>query len=200
MNAKLGWASALIATILSCQSKVFADPPDAAALAERASNLERLIDSLEEELVHIRRQLAKLPARKGVTPQAAVEQFKKHPNEPVTVEFGVEPIGFPDAPIRQGDDPEPGISARWDNRLVGGGTLTAIIPPAVYRKLKLPAAEGGAISLTPGRERAEVIKHIETHGIRVTGVLVPGGFQNEDYVIQVSDPSEVVLYIMGSGQ
>jgi hypothetical protein len=193
-------ASALIASILSCRSNVFADPPNAAALAERASNLERLIDSLEEELVHVRRQLAKLPARKGVTPQAAVEQFKKHPKEPVTVEFGVEPIGFPDAPVRQGDDPAPAISARWDNRLVGGGTLTAIIPPPIYRKLKIPTAAGGEISLTPGKERAEVIRHIETHGIRVTGVIEPGGIQNEDYLIRVIEPGEVVLYIRGSGQ
>jgi hypothetical protein len=83
---------------------------------------------------------------------------------------------------------------------VGGGTLTAIIPPAVYRKLKLPAAEPGATPLTPGEERAQVVKHIETHGIRVRGILEPGGFRDEDYTIEVADPGDVVLYLKGSGQ
>jgi hypothetical protein len=185
---------------LTCQAPVAADPPDEPALRQRADELERLIGSLEKELVHVRRQLARLPARRGVTPEQAVEQFQRFPKEPVTVEFGVEPVGYPDAPARLGEDPEPAISARWDNRLLGGGTLTAIVPPAVYRKLKVPGAAAGAAPPTPGAERAQVVKHIETHGIRVTGVLEPGGFKNEDYVIQVSDPGDVVLYIKGSGQ
>lgn len=200
MSVKFGLGCALLNLILIGQAGVLASPPEEAALTERAANLERLIASLEKELVHVRRQLAKLPARRGVTPQEAVEQFKRFPLEPVTVEFGVEPVGFPDGPVRLGDDPEPEIWARWDNRLVGGGTLTAVVPPAVYRQLKLPAAEGGAIRLTPGQERAEVVKHIETHGIRVRGVLEAGGFQNEDYLIRVSEPDDVALYIMGSGQ
>ncbi len=200
MPVQYGLACVALSLILCCQAGVKANPPDGAALTERAENIQRLIAALEEELVHVRRQLAKLPARRGVTPQEAVEQFKRFPMERVTVEFGVEPVGYPDVLVRPGDDPEPGIWARWDNRLVGGGTLMAIVPPAVYRKLKLPATDGVAIALTPGQERAQVVKHIETHGIRVTGVLEPGGFQNEDYVIRISDPGDVVLYIKGSGQ
>ncbi len=200
MPAKLRLVCVLVAMGIAGEREVLAAPPDAAALAERAQHLTGLIASLEQELAHVRGQLARLPGRKGITPQEAVEQFKRIPDVPVTVEFGVEPVGFPDAPARQGDDPEPAISATWDNRLVGGGTLTAIIPPAVYRKLKLPATDGSTTPLAPGQERKQVVKHIETHGIRVTGKLQPGGFSNEDFVILVAEPEEVVLYIKGSGQ
>lgn len=200
MRAKLGFVSQFLAIVLLALPTVASDPADEAALRERAESIQRLIVSLEKELAHVRGQLAELPAARGVTPQEAVEQFKKFPKEPVTVEFGVEPVGYPDVLVRPGDDPEPAIWARWDNRLVGGGTLTAVVPPAVYRKLLLPTADGGKKALTAGEERAQVVRHIEEHGIRVTGLLEPGGFQKEDYVIQVTDPANVVLYIKGSGQ
>jgi hypothetical protein len=172
---------------------------DAQALQQRAADLERMIADLERELLQVRRELSKSPLRRGVTPQEAVEQFKRFPKEPVTVEFGVEPIGFPDAPIREGDDQEPAIMARWDNYLVGGGTLTAIVPSKVYRQLTIPTKEGGKVALTSGQERSQVVKHIEEHGIRVTGVLEPGGINNVQYVIRVDEPENVVLYIKGSG-
>jgi hypothetical protein len=200
MLAKLSLVCVLIGIGIVSQREALAAPPEAAALAERARDIEGLITSLEKELAHVRGQLARLPGRRGVTPQEAVDQFKRWPKEPVTVEFGVEPVGYPDAPARLGEDPEPAISATWDNRLVGGGTLTAIVPPAVYRQLKIPASDGSSTPLAPGQERKQVVKHIETHGIRVTGILQPVGFQNQDFVIRVSEPTEVVLYIMGSGQ
>jgi hypothetical protein len=200
MLAKLGLVCVLLGIGIATQQQALAAPPDSVALAERAKDIESLIASLEKELAHVRGQLAGLPGRRGVTPQEAVDQFRRWPDVPVTVEFGVEPVGYPDAPTREGDDPEPAISATWDNRLVGGGTLTAIIPPAVYRQLKIPASGGGSTPLAPGQERKQVVKHIETHGIRVTGILQPGGFQNADFVIRVSKPEDVVLYIMGSGQ
>jgi hypothetical protein len=190
----------LIATIPLKADSPDADSPDADSLRQRVAAIERLIASLQEELVDIQRRLDKPPHRKALTPSEAVEQFKRLPQEPITVEFGVEPVGYPDAPSREGDDPEPAISARWDNRLVGGGTLTAIVPPAVYRQLLLPASDGSKRPLALLQERKEVVRHIETHGIRVTGVLKPGGFQGEDYTIQVTDPVNVVLYIKGSGQ
>jgi len=200
MSASPSLVCVLVAMCIASQQEVLATPPDAATLAERARQLAGLIASLEKELAHVRGQLARLPGHRGVTPQEAVDQFQRSPHVPVTVEFGVEPVGYPDAPSRLGDDPEPAISATWDNRLVGGGTLTAIIPPAVYRQLKIPAADGGSTPLAPGQERAQVVKHIETHGIRVTGILEPAGFQNEDFVIRVNQPEDVVLYIKGSGQ
>ena len=168
-------------------------------LRQRAANIERLIADLEKELLEVRRELAKV-SRRGMTPHEAVEQFRKFPQEPVTVEFGVEPIGYPDGPIREGEDPEPAIVARWDNYLVGGGTLTAIVPPKVYRQLMLPTQDGGKVPLTPGQERKQVVRHIEEHGVRVTGVLEPGGINQDQYVIRVDGPEKVVLYIKGSGQ
>jgi hypothetical protein len=173
--------------------------PDAQALQQRAADIERLIADLERELLLVRRELAKVTPRRGLTPYEAVEQFKRFPKEPVTVEFGVEPVGYPDAPTREGDDPEPAIMARWDNYLVGGGTITAIVPPKVYRQLTIPTKEGGKVALTPGQERKQVVKHIEEHGIRVTGVLEPGGINNDQYVIRVDEAANVVLYIKGSG-
>jgi hypothetical protein len=173
--------------------------PDPQALQQRAAELERQIADLEKELLRVRRELAKVVPRRGVTPQEAVEQFKRFPNEPVTVEFGVEPIGNPDGPIREGEDSEPAIVARWDNYLVGGGTITAIVPAKVYRRLALPTKDGGKLALTPGQERKQVIRHVEEHGIRVTGVLEPGGINLDQYVIRVNEPGEVMLYIKGSG-
>jgi len=184
---------------------IAAEPPrdakrDAEALQQRAASLERMIADLENELLQVRRELAKLSPRRGVTPQEAVEQSKRFPKEPVTVEFGVEPIGYPDGPIREGEDLEPAIMARWDNYLVGGGTMTAIVPPKIYRQLMLPTKDGGKVALSPGQERKQVVRHIEEHGIRVTGVLEPGGINNDQYVIRVNEPRDVVLYIKGSGQ
>lgn len=192
--------TAVLGVLLAASSPLQAESPDADSLRQRAETIERLIAALQDELAYIRRQLGTPPQRKAVSPSEAVEQFKRFPKEPVTVEFGVEPVGYPDAPSRLGDDPEPAISARWDNRLIGGGTLTAIVPPAVYRKLLLPASDGTMRSPAPGEERKAVVRHIETHGIRVTGVVMPGGFQGEDYTILVADPASVVLYIKGSGQ
>jgi hypothetical protein len=173
--------------------------PDAQALKQRSADIERLIAELEKELLHVRRELAKVSPRRGVSPQEAVEQFKRFPKEPVTVEFGVEPIGYPDGPIREGDDPEPPIMARWDNYLVGGGTMTAVIPPKLYRQLAIPAKDGSKVPLTPGQERSQVVKHIQEHGIRVTGVLEPTGINSDQYVIRFDEPENVVLYIKGSG-
>ena len=51
--------------------------------------------------------------------------------------------------------------------------------------------------LTAGKERQQVVEHVEKHGIRVTGVLRDNGF--DQYVIVIEDPANVVLYFAGSG-
>ena len=196
----------LVVLLIAFARTAFADesppvvPSDAQALQQRAAAIERLIAELEKELLQVRRELAKSSPRRGVTPHEAVEQFKRFPKEPVTVEFGVEPIGYPDGPIREGEETEPAIMARWDNYLVGGGTITAIVPAKVYRQLTLPTTGGGKVPLMLGQERKQVVNHIEEHGIRVTGVLEPGGINNDQYIIRVIEPENVVLYIKGSGQ
>jgi hypothetical protein len=168
-----------------------------AVLEKQAASLEHRIADLQRELAAVRAKLEKLSPQKALTPAQAVESFRKNPTESVTVEFGVERIGVQDTLTRVGDDPDPSIIAKWDNYLPGGGTLTAILPPSVYKKLLLPTNEGKKVPLTPGSERQQVVDHVEKHGIRVTGLLRDKGF--DQYVIVVADSEKVVLYIAGSG-
>ena len=190
---------------LSLAVGIAAEPPrdessDVHTLQQREGDLARKIAELEQELLQVRRALAKATPRRGVTPLTAVERFQRFPKEPVTVEFGVEQVGDTSGLIRQGDDPEPAIVAKWDNYLVGGGTMMAVIAPKAYRQLSLPTLQGDKVALTPGQERREVVKHIQEHGIRVTGVLEPTGINGDQYVIRVDEPENVMLYIKGSGQ
>jgi hypothetical protein len=172
-----------------------------AALEQRLAALERQVREVREESTALRNAKSTNSAsqnalRRGVTPAEAVESFRRAPKEPVTVELGVQSIGYPDGPIPIGEDPEPAISATWDNYFVDGGTFTAIVPPAVYRKLTLPGKDGSRTPLTLGAERREVVKHIEENGIRVTGVIVEDGGH---FRIVVDSADDVVLYIKGSG-
>jgi hypothetical protein len=194
------WRPAISVAILVALgvSTAWAAQPDQAALEQRAASLEKQIGELQRELAQVREALQTRSPRKAVTPHDAVAAFQKNPKQPVTVEFGVERIGYPDAPSRVGDDPEPAISATWDNYLPGGGTLTAIVPPQVYRKLLLPTTDGKTVALAPGKERRQVVEHIERHGLRVTGVLERDAWNG--YVIRIEDAKNVELYIAGSGR
>jgi hypothetical protein len=107
-------------------------------LEQRATALEHQIAVLQRELAQVRDELAKFEPARAMTPAEAVAAFLADPKQSVTVEFGVAPIGERSGPVRVGDDPDPPIVAVWDNFLVDGGTLEAVVPPAVYKKLALP--------------------------------------------------------------
>jgi hypothetical protein len=125
----------------------------------------------------------------------------------VTVEFGVL-AGCADELSGVRTDPaEPlgPIRAVWDNYLPDGKTFTAYIPGKVYRRLK-GFAPADAKELVEPREgenvldplRTRVARHIEEHGVRITGRVESDAFGN--YFITVSDPAQVVTYIKGSGE
>lgn len=180
-----------------------------AALEQRIARLERLSRELESELAATRRDFERLRPRKtrGVTPQEAVNSCLRDPERPVTVEFGVEPgcAAILDGLIREGEDPVGPMRVVWDNRLTDGKTLTAYLPPKVYRRLKgfAPADEREVVEARPGELasdplRSRVAAHIEENGIRVTGTLREDAFGN--YFIEVADAADVVTYIKGSGE
>jgi hypothetical protein len=176
-----------------------AEPADEkAALEKQAAELRQQIARLQKELEIVEERWQKLAPRRALTPAEAVAAFRTKPENPVTVEFGVLPIGERSGPIAVGEDPDPAIIAVWDNYLPGGGTLTAVIPPGVFKKLQLPNKDGTKNPLKLGEERKQVVGHIETNGIRVTGVLRDHG--RDRFSITIDDPANVVLYITGSGQ
>jgi len=171
--------------------------PDPAALRKKLAELEKRIGALQREADELRQQVDKLAPPRIVilTPQEAVEAYKKNPKQPVTVEFGVEPgsARFRTELVR-GDT----IGAIWDGRLLGGGTFTAILAPKAYGELNIPSKAKGkdAVKPTPGSERAVVGRHIDENGLRVTGLIRPKGEAPwlDDYYIVVDDPSQVVLF------
>jgi hypothetical protein len=182
---------------------------DLPALEERITRLEQQAGQLQQDLELARLELRRLAPRKvrAMTPQDAVNQFLKHPDQPVTVEFGVEPgcASILDGPVREGEDAVGPMRAVWDNRLVDGKSLTAYLPPKVYRRLKgfAPDDEREVIVPRPGESlvdplRSRIAKHIEENGIRVTGMIQQDAFEN--YFIQVNEPKDVVTYIKGSGE
>jgi hypothetical protein len=182
---------------------------DIAALEQRIARLEQQASQLQQDLQAAKQELQRLAPRKvrAMTPQDAVNAYLKDPDQPVTVEFGVEPgcAAILDGLVREGEDPVGPIRAVWDNRLVDGKTLTAYLPPKVYRRLKgfAPDDERKVVVAQPGESlldplRSRVAKHIEENGIRVTGAIQRDAFEN--YFIQVDDPLNVVTYIKGSGQ
>lgn len=184
---------------------------DVAALSRRVAELERALAEVQRDLKLVRQQLdaaqASAPKAKALSPQEAVEAFKRQPDRPVTVEFGVErgADAVLSGLIRAGEDPIGPMRLVWDNRLAGGGEFVAYLPPKVYRRLKgfAPAderavveARAGEMALDPLRSR--VARHIEVNGIRVTGLIKESGFGG--YYITVERPEDVVTYIKGSGE
>jgi hypothetical protein len=171
--------------------------PDPADLQKKLSELEERIATLQREAAELRMQLDKLTSHKVVilTPQEAVDAYKKNPNQSVTVEFGVEPGS---ARIRTGFGHEDAIWAIWDGQLSGGGTFTAILQPRAYMELKIPSKEKGTAGVKPplGGERTFVGRHVDVNGLRVTGQIRQGseGFWRGDYYMVVDDPSKVVLF------
>lgn len=185
----------VFASVFTIACDLAADDP--VTLEKRTAHLEKEIDRFQRELAQVREALAKQRPPKAVSPVEAVSMFRKDPNQIVTVEFGVQKIGYPDGPIPIGEDPEPAISATWDNYLVDGGTLTAVIPPRIYRKLTLPGKEGSRVALSPGMQRKQVVAHIEANGVRVTGAIKE--ISPNRFTIFIDDAAKVVLYIKGSG-
>jgi hypothetical protein len=175
------------------------DPPspNPAALHKKLTELEKQIATLQREAAELRRQLDRLSPPRVVilTPQQAIEAYKKNPTQPVTVEFGVEPGSAGD---RTGLSPRDVIWATWDGRLHGGGTFTAILHPKAYLELKIPSKEKGkaATKPPPGRERTLVGRHLDENGLRVTGLIRKRGEAPwlGDYYLVVDDPSKVVLF------
>ena len=49
----------------------------------------------------------------------------------------------------------------------------------------------------PEMQRAAVARHIDEHGVRVTGAVrkAPGPSFTEDYYVEVDDPSNATLFI-----
>jgi hypothetical protein len=182
---------------------------DIAALEQRIERLEQQASQLQQDLEAAKQDLQRLAPRKvrAMTPQDAVNAFLKQPDQPVTVEFGVEPecAAIFDGLFREGEDPIGPMRAIWDNRLADGKSLTAYLPPKVYRRLKGFAPEDAREVIVPRQGenaidplRSRVAKHIEENGIRVTGTIQRDSFEN--YFIQIDDPANVVTYIKGSGQ
>src|SRR5262249_49109298 len=172
--------------------------PDPAALEKKLTELGERIATLQREVTELRNQLDKLTPPKAVvlTPQEAVEAYKKNPNQPVTVEFGVE-LGS--ARFRTGFGEEDSIWAIWDGQLAGGGTFSAILRPRAYLELNIPSKEKGKAAVKPpaGDERKLVGRHVDENGLRVTGLVrrrgdaLPG---LEEYYIVIDDPSKVHLF------
>jgi hypothetical protein len=146
----------------------------------------------------------------AMTPAEAVASFQKDPKQPVTVEFGVAPIGFPDGPSRHIDDAGSPMVLAWDNLFPGGGTFSAVVPRRVYLRLAdfAPAPPnaplGGdafAVELagepSSDRLRQRITAHLEANGIRIIGIVERHG---DNYVINVTDPAQVIVYIKGSGR
>ena len=111
-------------------------PSDKPTLSKaRVSRLEKQIADLQPRIAVQQRILADAQAelKAGVrplamTPAEAVASFEKDPKQPVTVEFGVAPIGFPDGPSRDSDDAGSPMVLAWDNLFPGGGTFSAVVP------------------------------------------------------------------------
>jgi hypothetical protein len=170
---------------------------DTAALDKRLAELERRLAAVQKELQEVRRELqTEAPAKAAVlTPQQAVESFRQDPKRPVTVEFGVETVGWPDGPIPIGEDPMPPILADWDGWLPGGGKFTLVLTSKAIRGLKdigvelPPDLPKGAFDL----QRLSVLcKHLKGKGVRVTGVVKTGhpNWSGADYSIVVDDPQD----------
>lgn len=173
---------------------------DAAAIKKRLIDLEEQIATLQREAAILRQQLNQLKAPSQaviLTPPAAVEAHKKYPDQAVTVEFGVEEGS---GAFRTGLGSETNaITATWDGRLDGGGTFTVILFPKAYAELTIPSKKKGqdAFRPWPGFEREVVGRHIDEHGLRVTGIVRQCGIWPgaTNYRIEVADPSKVELFI-----
>jgi len=161
-------------------------PPDPVVVEQKIAELERRLETIVGELRALRRQLVP----RVLTPQEAYNSFRRHPEEPVTVEFGVAP-GWGTRFSEVDYEREP-ITATWDCFLDDGQTFSVTLTPDVWRALRLPGNPKGAppSKPLPGDERNAIGKHIEENGLRVTGVLDPDGRS-----MVVSDPSKVVLYL-----
>jgi hypothetical protein len=169
---------------------------DTAAIGQRIADLERQLAAVQKELQAIRSQLQAQARPKVVamTPEEAVRSFKQDPKKLVTVEFGVESAGWPDAPVRVGEDPMPPIMADWDNRLPGGGKFSLLLTAKAIRGLRdigielPPAPPAEFVDL----QRLSVLcKHLKGKGVRVTGFVRSSRPEqaNTDYYIVVDEPA-----------
>jgi hypothetical protein len=138
------------------------------------------------------------PKTQTLTPEEAVKSFKQDPKKPATVEFGVESAGWPDGPVKAGDDPMPPIMADWDGRLSNGGKFTLILTAKAIRGLKdigieLPSAE--PVGLFDSKRLGLICKHLKGKGVRVTGLIRASRpeHRNTDYYIVVDDPGHFAI-------
>jgi hypothetical protein len=165
-----------------------------ATLENRVADLERKLAALQKELQGIRDVLQALAKSRlvALTPEAAVRSYETKPQEPITVEFGVESAGWPDAPIPIEEDPLPPIMADWDGRLANGGKFTLILTAKAIRGLEnmgveLPPTEPpGLFDL--GR-LSTLCKYLRGKGVRVRGLVRASrpGEAHTDYYITVDD-------------
>jgi RNA polymerase sigma factor (sigma-70 family) len=122
--------------------------------------------------------------QKALTPDDAVEQAKRIPKKPVTVEFGVGSVGTPIiiSVLRDGitkSDASFPLMLEWDGVLKQGGRF--------YVLLKGRALEHAM--------RSDLAKHIQGKGVRVTGTIRPEHETTSEllwtnYYIIVDDPDQ----------
>jgi hypothetical protein len=171
---------------------------DVAAIEQKLADLERQIASLQDALQSLRRDvqaLGKADKPKAMTPQEAVEAFKKDPKQRFTVEFGVEGAGWPDGPISIDEDPLPPIMADWDNRLQNGGKFTLILTAKAIRGLKKadPTLAPAALpDLVGESDLSAICKRLKGKGVRVTGAIKVSQPEAEtsDYILLVDDAAD----------
>jgi hypothetical protein len=143
-------------------------------------------------------QQADRPMIAAMTPEEAVRSYRQHPDKPVTVEFGVESAGWPDAPIPIGEDQMPPIMADWDGRLSNGGKFTLLLTARAIRGLtdvgvELPQSQPAELV---DSERLDVLcKHLRSKGVRVTGHVKASrpGEAHTDYYVVVDDAASFAI-------
>jgi hypothetical protein len=168
---------------------------EVADLGTRIPVMQKILEDAQVELREGNRPVA-------MTPSEAVGSFQKDPKKAVTVEFGVMSIGFPDGPIRVGDDPVPPMILTWDNYLSGGGSFSAVVPGRVYMRLADFTAETPLNAVIIGEDsfeslRRRVARHIEINGVRIIGLVEK---HDDNCVIHVHDPGQVITYVKNSGR
>jgi hypothetical protein len=197
----MGFQHVLSVLVLAAVGATGGEPPptppvtDVAVLERRIAELEQQVATLQRELQGVRKDLQALvrPAA-ALTPAEAVQAFQRDPKKVLTVEFGIESTGWPDAPTRSGEDQMPPILADWDGRLPNGGKFTLFLTPKAIQGLKDVGVELGPsppAGLMDVQRIAFLCKHLKGKGVRVTGLVQPSrpGARYTDYYLIVDDPA-----------
>ena len=126
MGSRLGFCLFLAVSLPATADET--PTPSDRTVQERLADIEQRIDELKREVQELRAQLPPEIAgkRRALTPIEAVESFRKNPQQPVTVEFGVLPGSADElSGLQHLDEPVGPIRAVWDNYLPEGRTFTA---------------------------------------------------------------------------